>query len=89
MGDITQAKASDPMLAVLGQTGSLEELKEERISLQLARGRCYDILSSAFSYPWNRKFFRPKFFRPKIFRPKKFSTENFSGREFFARKIFG
>ena len=60
MGDVTQAKSSDPMLAVLGQTGSLEELKEERISLQLARGRCYDILSSAFSYPWNRKFFRPK-----------------------------
>ena len=60
MGDITQAKSSDPMLAVLGQTGTLEELKEERISLQLARGRCYDILSSAFSYPWNRKFFRPK-----------------------------
>ena len=24
------------------------------------KGRCYDILSSAFSYPWNRKFFRPK-----------------------------
>ena len=60
MGDGTQAKVSDPMLAVFGQTGSLEELKEERISLQLARGRCYDILSSAFSYPWNRKFFRPK-----------------------------
>ena len=60
MADGTQAKVSDPMLAVLGQTGSLEELKEERISLQLARGRCYDILSSAFSYPWNRKFFRPK-----------------------------
>ena len=60
MGDGTQDKVSDPMLAVLGQTGSLEELKEERISLQLARGRCYDILSSAFSYPWNRKFFRPK-----------------------------
>ncbi len=60
MGDVIEAKSSDPMLAVLGQTGSLEELKEERISLQLARGRCYDILSSAFSYPWNRKFFRPK-----------------------------
>ena len=60
MGDVIEAKSSDPMLAVLGQTGTLEELKEERISLQLARGRCYDILSSAFSYPWNRKFFRPK-----------------------------
>jgi len=61
MGDVTKSKSSgDPMLAVLGQTGSLEELKEERISLQLARGRVYDILSSAFSYPWNRKFFRPK-----------------------------
>jgi len=61
MGNMTQAKTSgDPMLAVLGQTGSLEELKDERISLQLARGRVYDILSSAFSYPWNRKFFRPK-----------------------------
>ena len=60
MGNVTHAKSGDPMLAVLGQTGSLEELKEERISLQLARGRVYDILSSAFSYPWNRKFFRPK-----------------------------
>ena len=60
MGDVIQAKSGDAMLAVLGQTGTLEELKEERISLQLARGRCYDILSSAFSYPWNRKFFRPK-----------------------------
>jgi TorA maturation chaperone TorD len=60
MGEATEAKSIDPMLAVFGQTGSLEELKEERISLQLARGRCYDILSSAFSYPWNRKFFRPK-----------------------------
>ena len=62
MGDVAKMKSSeDPMLAVLGQTGSLEELKEERISLQLARGRVYDILSSAFSYPWNRKFFRPFF----------------------------
>ena len=60
MGDVIEAKSGDAMLAVLGQTGTLEELKEERISLQLARGRCYDILSSAFSYPWNRKFFRPK-----------------------------
>ena len=60
MADGTQAKVSDPMLAVLGQTGSLQELKEERIALQLARGRCFDILSSAFSYPWNRTFFRPK-----------------------------
>ena len=61
MGNLIDVKpGGDPMLAVLGHTGSLEELKEERISLQLARGRCYDILSSAFSYPWNRKFFRPK-----------------------------
>ncbi len=60
MGNVTHAKSGDPMLEVLGQTGSLDELKEERISLQLARGRVYDILSSAFSYPWNRKFFRPK-----------------------------
>ena len=61
MGNLIDVKpGGDPMLAVLGQTGTLEELKEERISLQLARGRCYDILSTAFSYPWNRKFFRPK-----------------------------
>ena len=39
--------------------GSLEECKEQRIALQLARGRIYDILSNGFSYPWNRKFFRP------------------------------
>ncbi|KMP12100.1 hypothetical protein UZ36_02055 [Candidatus Nitromaritima sp. SCGC AAA799-C22] len=58
MVDATQAM--DQMLAKLGETGSLEELKEERISLNLARGRAYDILSQAFSYPWNRKFFRPK-----------------------------
>ncbi len=48
------------MLAKLGETGTLEELKEQRISLNLARGRIYDILSRALSYPWNRKFFRPK-----------------------------
>ena len=54
------AQAVDQMLAKLGETGSLEEIKEERISLHLARGRGYDLLSQAFSYPWNRKFFRPK-----------------------------
>jgi len=53
-------KSVDQMLAVLGESGSLEEVKEERISLNLARGRVYEILSLAFSYPWNRKFFRPK-----------------------------
>jgi TorA maturation chaperone TorD len=58
MVEITQS--TDPMLAKLGESGSLEELKEQRISLHLARGRVYDILSSALSYPWNRKFFRPK-----------------------------
>jgi len=55
-----KTKAVDRMLAMLGETGSLEDLKEERISLNLARGRVYEILSLAFSYPWNRKFFRPK-----------------------------
>jgi len=58
MVDVTQA--TDPMLAKLGEAGTLEELKEQRISLHLARGRIYDIFSSALSYPWNRKFFRPK-----------------------------
>lgn len=58
MVDIVQA--TDPMLAKLGETGTLDELKEQRISLHLARGRAYDILSRALSYPWNRKFFRPK-----------------------------
>jgi TorA maturation chaperone TorD len=58
MTDVTQT--TDPLLAKLGDTGSLEERKEERVSLHLARGRVYDILSLAFSYPWNRKFFRPK-----------------------------
>lgn len=43
-----------------GETGSVEDCKEQRISMQLARGRIYDILSNALSYPWNRKFFRPK-----------------------------
>ncbi|PIQ97682.1 MAG: hypothetical protein COV67_02880 [Nitrospinae bacterium CG11_big_fil_rev_8_21_14_0_20_56_8] len=60
MGDSTIQEVSDPMLAKLGSTGSLEGLKAERISLSLARARIYDIFSSAFSYPWNRKFFRPK-----------------------------
>jgi TorA maturation chaperone TorD len=54
------AQGSDPILAKLGETGPLEEMKEERISLHLARGRVFDILSRALSYPWNRKFFRPK-----------------------------
>lgn len=59
MANVTQS-SSDPMLAKLGETGTLDELKDQRISLQLARGRVYDILSRALSYPWNRKFFRPK-----------------------------
>lgn len=58
MVDVTQVV--DPMLAKLGESGSPEEIKEQRISLHLARGRIYDILSRALSYPWNRKFFRPK-----------------------------
>jgi len=55
-----ETKSVDQMLATLGETGPLEDLKEERISLNLARGRVYEILSLVFSYPWNRKFFRPK-----------------------------
>jgi len=55
-----ETKTVDQMLTVFGENGSLEDLKEERISLNLARGRVYEILSLAFSYPWNRKFFRPK-----------------------------
>jgi len=55
-----ETRAVDQMLAMFGETGSLESLKEERISLNLARGRVYEILSLALSYPWNRKFFRPK-----------------------------
>ncbi len=58
MVEVTQT--TDPILAKLGENGPLEDLKEQRISLHLARGRVYDILSRAFSYPWNRKFFRPK-----------------------------
>jgi len=50
----------DGMLIKLGEEGSLEENKEMRISLQLSRGRVYDILARAFAYPWNRRFFRPK-----------------------------
>lgn len=50
----------DDMLSRLGETGSLEENKDLRISLQLARGRLYEMFARAFSYPWNRKFFRPK-----------------------------
>jgi len=56
MADVKQ----DEMLKRLGETASLEESKELRISLQLARGRLYEMFSRAFSYPWNRKFFRPK-----------------------------
>jgi TorA maturation chaperone TorD len=48
------------MLVKLGEEGSVEENKEQRISLQLARGRIYEMLSRAFGYPWNRKVFRPK-----------------------------
>jgi TorA maturation chaperone TorD len=58
MVEVTQG--SDSILAKLGETGPLEQMKEERISVHLARGRVFDILSRAFSYPWNRKFFRPK-----------------------------
>lgn len=60
MSEVSEVKDQDPILVKFGETGSLEECKEQRISLQLARGRIYDILSNAFSYPWNRKFFRPK-----------------------------
>jgi len=60
MGDVVQIQ--DEMLAKLGETGSVEECKEARISLHLARGRLYNLLSRSLSYPWNRKFFRPKAF---------------------------
>ena len=53
-------QTQDEMLARLGETGTLEECKDARISLHLARGRLYNILSRGFSYPWNRNFFRPK-----------------------------
>lgn len=53
-------QTQDEMLARLGETGSLEECKDARISLHVARGRTYNILSRSLSYPWNRKFFRPK-----------------------------
>ena len=63
MVEVTQT--TDPILAKLGENGPLEDLKEQRISLHLARGRIYDIFSRAFSYPWNRKFFSAKiYFRP-------------------------
>jgi len=52
----------DDMLAKLGETASLEESKELRVSLQLARGRLYEMFARAFAYPWNRKFFRPKLY---------------------------
>jgi len=57
MSDLIQ---QDDMLLKLGEEGSIEENKELRISLHLARGRIYEILARAFGYPWNRKFFRPK-----------------------------
>ena len=59
MGELAQVP-KDEMLVKLGDSSSLEDSKEARISLHLARGRMYNILSRAFSYPWNRKFFRPK-----------------------------
>lgn len=59
MGELAQIQ-QDEMLAKLGETGSLEKSKEARISLHLARGRMYTILSRALGFPWNRKFFRPK-----------------------------
>lgn len=52
-------KEQDPMLVKLGETGELKEVREQRISLHLARGTIWDLMSRAFSYPWNRKFFRP------------------------------
>ena len=48
----------DEMLVRLGENGSLGENKELRVSLQLARGKIYEVLARAFGYPWNRKFFR-------------------------------
>lgn len=59
MSEVSEVIEQDPILVKFGETGSLEECKEQRIALQLARGRIYDILSNGFSYPWNRKFFRP------------------------------
>ena len=59
MGELAQIP-KDEMLVKLGDSNSIEDSKEARISLHLARGRMYNILSRAFSYPWNRKFFRPK-----------------------------
>jgi len=58
MGELAQIQ--DEMLAKLGETGTLEECKDARISLHLARAKAYNLLSRALSYPWNRKFFRPK-----------------------------
>ena len=46
---VVETKAADQMLALFGETGTLEELKEERVSLSLARGRVYEILSLVFS----------------------------------------
>lgn len=60
MSEVSEEKNQDPIMLKFGETGSIEECKEQRISMQLARGRIYDVLSNAFSYPWNRKFFRPK-----------------------------
>ena len=59
MSEVSEVIEQDPILVKFGEMGSLEECKEQRIALQLARGRIYDILSNGFSYPWNRKFFRP------------------------------
>jgi len=52
----------DQILEALGEKGLslVEDLKEDRIIANLARGRVYEVLSLAFSYPRNRKFFRPK-----------------------------
>jgi TorA maturation chaperone TorD len=52
-------KEQDPMLVKLGETGGLEDTRDQRISLHLARGTAWDIMSRAFGYPWNTKFFRP------------------------------
>lgn len=57
--DMTEV-IQDEMLVKLGETGSIDECKELRVSLQLARGTIYEIFADAFRYPWNRKFFRPK-----------------------------
>ncbi len=60
MSEVSEVKNQDPIMVKFGEMGAVEDCKEQRISMQLARGRIYDILSNALSYPWNRKFFRPK-----------------------------